>query len=400
MRRLALLAFLALGACNDPCEETTCPSGTYCASAGCVADCRYNEECSPAACDPTLECCSTARFCGPDGRCVSETVDVNQCSEEAVFPPDGWDAPPGRGLVYIVDAIGFAGPGVGRNVDGRCDPSGCIDNALGGLAELSNDQLRQGLLGGEMLLAIEIAGIDAGYRGFDRSVTVKIYAVRDADEPFFPANNFKVPPGHTTCCEFRVYESSLDERGVARNRIPARIVNGQLETTEAVDLGIDFAVCVPPFPRIEIGAATISGHIVPGFKRLEDVLLTGAFTASSLARIANPYCRVVSPRCPNAVEGATLIELAAAVGAIHPDIDLDGDGRECIYDLNGDGLDDTCCDGTGDRSCPGGSAPCPANRILPIVEGDPGSCRRSPRMADGYSVAVAVSAVEARFVSE
>ena len=38
----------------------------------------------------------------------------------------------------------------------------------------------------------------------------------DADDPAFPDNNFKVPPGHTKCCEFVIDLGSYTQSRAAR----------------------------------------------------------------------------------------------------------------------------------------------------------------------------------------
>jgi hypothetical protein len=95
-----------------------------------------------------------------------------------------------------------------------------------------------------------------------------------------------------------------------------------------------------------------------------------------------------------------LIDLVATLLRPAPDIDLDLplDGIECVLDTNGDGRIDRCCDGNGSGVCANPDSTCIRAEIEPVREGEASSCALSPRMADGYSVAITFTAVGARVV--
>lgn len=392
--RGAVLALLLAAACSDTCTESSCPSGTYCEGGACVSDCTVASDCASFACDGSSVCCSTEPFCDENGRCVREEIPLEQCTGEAPFPPDGWDDPVASGPTFVINAVAIAPATVGANVDGKCRNGVCLDNALAPLGDLANDQIRQGLLGGETLIGVEIAGLTTPFRGYDRSVTIKIYVLADADDPFFPANNFKVPPGHTTCCQFLVRSSRLDGNGQPTARIPARIVDYRIETTHAVNARVIPSACEPPTFVVDLFNASFTGVIDEGMFTLTAGVLAGAMPVGNLASNTNPYCRTVSPRCPVALAD-DLYSLVRSQGLQDPDIDVDGDGRECFFDRDGDGLVDLCCDGTGNPVCPSATASCPANTILPVDPDDPKSCVQSPRAQDAFSVAFSMSGIAA-----
>lgn len=385
--RLLLLSAILVGAsCNSVCE---CPLGTICTDSGeCLPECAGDNDCVAPTCGPEADPCCSSRVACVQNRCVVPSVTEDMCGAPPVIP-EGWDDPPGHGPVFIVNHIGIAA-NAEVDVDGRCGPSGCLDNALARLGELTNDQLRQGLLGGENLHAIELAGLDADYRGFDRSLTVKIYEVFDADDPFFPANNFRAPPGHTDCCEFLVDPIALDGSGVASKRLPAQIRDGLLFTVgepRALDLHSRFGL--PPFPTLELALPQVQLRLPDSLERVDEVLLSGALTARSLASVDNPYCRTASPRCPGLLEGSTLIDLASSTSG-QPDIDVDADGIECLYDADGDGSLEACCEGAQLARCP--TEVCEA----PILTSESNHCTQS--LSDGHSVSFELAGVAATFV--
>ncbi len=160
----------------------------------CVGGCATDLECGTITCDPADPCCSERSLCSA-GRCVPERIEEDRCGPPPAIP-EGWSDLPGEGTTFVFNNVGILDEAV-VDIDGRCGPAGCADNELAPMGELANDQIRQSLLGGESLYVLEIAGLDPDYNGFDRSVTLKVYPARDFDDPFFPANNFRIPPGHT-----------------------------------------------------------------------------------------------------------------------------------------------------------------------------------------------------------
>lgn len=413
---LVTLSSITLGpGCQTRClTNFECGDGSYCSALGrCETDCFTNLDCrQPAECDDNPSVCQPRGFrCNSSGRCVGSFLPPRDERTQEPGPdmgtPDelqGWDEDPGFGRAFIVNAIAIAGQDRGFDIDGNCAPddSGCIDNILWQLGELGNDQIRQGLLGGESLLLVELAGLDDPYKGEDESLTVKIYGARDADDPFFPANNFKVPPGHTTCCEFKINPQSITgPPPQARARAPARIEHGRLFSLAPVPIQFTLTVGVPPHPEIRLEKVLISGRVPSNLKEFSEGLLGGAVPINTLAQTENPYCKTVSPRCTVQFTDSTLIDLVSTLLRPEPDIDLDVplDGIECVLDTDGDGRIDRCCDGNGFGSCRDPSYECSRQPPVLAVESDrPWTCALNPKIADGYSVAITFTAVASTIV--
>lgn len=338
--------------------------------------------------------------------CETECVGGNgQCGltltprppEVPVLWTSGMDAPVGTGLVFILDTFGVAAEGKGFDLDGRCrSPGDCVDNALHELGSLGNDQIRQGLLGGETLLIIEIAGLDVPIDQDDQDITIKFYAGRDADDPFFPANNFHVPRGETTCCEFEANGDALDGGEQPYIRIPARLNRGKLTsrepTTGAVKLTIkssDSETREPiPVERLHITARVETSPTDRhgsrrSILRLEDVLLGGAIPSASLAMLDNPYCRTLNQLCPRQLPTSTMLDLVTTF--LQPDVDLDGEPGLENLELGWSGRLERCVNERGEV-------------VAPLRAGDPSSCIFQPEMGDGYSVALFGAGVEASVV--
>jgi hypothetical protein len=358
----------------------TCASDTFvlyvqtrddpCAARACGESC--------VSCDPSSPSCRhTAGACGLSGACEA----VPSCSAPPV--PDGWDAPPGSGLTFIVDRLAISGPHRGFDVDGRCDgPSGeCVDNVMWPVGIQLNDQIRQGLLGGETLMLVEIAGVEQPYTGDDDSVTIKVYGARDADDPFFPANNFSIPAGDTKCCEFKLNTQSLDGTlAQARTRIPARIRGGHLSSLQPTDISWVISVGVPPFPTVRIPRASLTASLPIGLGTLDEMVIGGALAPSS---IAEPWINGFGPD-EQPLRFQSILDYIAF--AVPLDIDIDTDGLETITATES-GYVQGCTDGCG-PSCP----------IGPTEVGKPGSCVYSPEMADGFSIGLDISGVRASVV--
>lgn len=385
--------------CQGTCKDQfDCGDQQFCdvPSGRCMTECFTDQDCrSPP------ECLGNPTACAPRGlRCNS----VGRCMGRILAPPEtgpittpigpdiideigGWDDQPGSGRAFIVDTLAIADQGRGFDVDGRCrGPGDCIDNSLWQLGQLGNDQIRQGLLGGETLLLVELAGIDEPFTGNDRSITVKFYGARDADDPFFPANNFQIPAGETKCCEFKINPQSI--AGVppqARARAPAQIQRGQMTSLAAVPIQFTLTVGVPPHPEIRIEKVLLSGRVPSALNRFSDGMLGGAVPVSTLAQTDNPYCKTLNRLCPRQLPDSTLIDLVASI--LQPDIDLDIplDGLERL-DVGSNGRIQRCIDGNG-------------LVIAPIPSTAPGwMCTLNPAIADGYSVGIQFTGVAATVV--
>ncbi len=316
-------------------------------------------------------------------------------------PPDvpivwtsGMDARVGSGLAFILDTLAIADEGKGFDLDDRCrSPGDCVDNELHGLGLLANHYIRRGLLGGETLLIVEIAGLDVPIDQDDQDITIKFYGARDADDPFFPTNNFQVPQGETECCGFNVSGSSLDEAQQPTIRIPARLIRGEVASREPVSAAIQPTVDDPPLrgddpialERINFSARLRSeptGWQDPRESHftLTDVLLGVAIPAAGFAKVANPNCGRRSAFCPNDSLDSTLLDTVA--GFWQPDVDLDGEPGLERLELGRSGRIERCISERGEA-------------VLPVQASDPSSCVFSPEMGDGYSVAMIGTGVEA-----
>lgn len=416
---LGLLAGTLAGpGCQTRCEKNRdCGTGSFCSGNRCEVECFNNNDCiNPAECEGNQTACRPRGLrCNSIGRCVGqvrptreEVVETIDITPGGVGPPEGWEDDHSSGQAFIVNQIAIADRGRGFDIDNQCNGGGggCIDNYLWRLGELGNDQIRQGLLGGESLLLLELAGLTSDYTGDDDSLTVKIYGARDADDPFFPANNFKVPSGQTSCCQFKINPQSLAgiEQLQARARAPAQIERGKLSSLAPVPIQFTLTVGVPPHPEIRLERVLISGRIPVGLREFNEGLLGGAVPVNTLAQTENPYCKTVSPRCPVQFTDSTLIDLVSTLLGPQPDIDLDLDGPECVIDTDGDGAIDLCCDGAPGQSCSTGSGAtsCPGKIEVPsITPGVPQlrwKCALAPAIADGYSVGITFTAVRATIV--
>lgn len=405
---LVVLLVIAQG-CETRCiNNFDCGgSGAFCAQGRCQTECFSDLDClQPPECQGNPTACPPKGLrCNGVGRCVGK-----------IFPPTerpdgellyggidgrvrGFDDTPGSGTAFIVSQIAIAGQGRGFDIDGICsETTGCIDNRLWKLGELGNDQIRQGLLGGESLLLIEVAGLAEDYLGDAASVTVKIYGGRDADDPFFPANNFKIPPGHNSCCEFKISPESLtDVPPQARARTAARIENGRLRSLTPVPIEFTLTVGGPPHTEIDLERVLLSGRLPSNRTEFTEGMIGGAVTANTLARTENPYCKTRNARCPVQFTESSLMDLVASLIGPQPDIDLDFDGLECMRDLDGDGAIDVCCDGAGQANSCGGPT-CPGAAVTAIDPNNPSSCAAHPKVADGYSIGLTFDAVDAKIV--
>ncbi len=402
--------FLVGPGCQSRCSSNfDCGTSAYCvvATGRCETECFADEDCRrPPECqDNPTACRPKGLSCNGYGRCVGiyNPVAVGSTRESDIdtLPPviDGWEDPPGSGRAFIINQIGVATQDGGFDIDGKCTDDGCIDNFLWRLGELGNDQIRQGLLGGESLLLIELAGLNEPYRGDDESMTIKIYGARDADVPFFPANNFTVPPSHTTCCEFKINPQSLSGLPPqARARSPARIERGRLRSLAPVPIQFTLTVGTAPHPEVRLERVLFSGRVPSALDEFDDGLLGGAIPVNTLAQTDNPYCKTVSPRCPVQFTDSTLIDLVSTLLGPIPDVDLDLDGLECAKDTDGDGSIDLCCDGHASLRCNPASSGCPGDIIPPVDPMKPASCALHPKMADGYSIGITFTAVRASIV--
>ena len=335
---------------------------------------------SCVSCDSRNPSCRQAGgTCDGSGACVAEAP---ICADPLVEQGwDGWDDAPGTGQVFVMNQVYFASQSQGFDVDGQCDSDNCVDNQLWQLGALGNDQIRQGLLGGETLIALEIAGIDEPYTGSDDQVTVKVYGVRDKDDPFFPANNFSIPAGHTTCCEFLINPQNLSGAPPqARTRMAARIRSGQLSTVTRGTIELTLVVGVPPHPSFRFERVIVTGQLSSDLTRLDNGLLGGAVPVSTLARLENPYCKTLNNLCSRQIPNSSVLDLIASIYAPDVDLDVPADGLERLVG-GPSGRIEECRDGDG--------------RTITTTTTDPWDCALAPQIADGYSFALGLAGVRA-----
>ncbi len=409
---IALFAGLAAGpGCQQRCTGSfDCQGHGYCeiTTGRCEVDCLTDRDCrEPPECrDNPAACIPKGLFCTSDNRCSGppQFLGENERRRPKGTPipnrADGASDRPGSGPAFVVNSLAIAGQGIGMNVDQRGEGDGEIDNAMWKLGPLANAEISQGINSGQSLLLMELAGLDKDFRGTDESLTVNIYAGIDADEHFYAANNFEVPPNQTTCCEFKISSSSLysnQQQGYeqARSIAPAAIQRNQLRSFATVRVQFTLTVGQPPYHEVVLENMLLSGRVSTNLDRISYGLIGAAIPASSLARIPNPYCKAGGPGCPGNLAGGNLLDLATWTLGKRPDIDLDYDGLECLVDSTGDSFVDLCCDGQGqlDQSCEINS--CPGFEVAGSSPQNPGSCATNDAIADGYSVGMRFSAVKA-----
>ncbi|MEM1025884.1 MAG: hypothetical protein AAGD10_18195 [Myxococcota bacterium] len=407
MRGLVLLTFCAasISACQLRCENSfDCGEGSFCSSGRCETECFTDQDCrEPPECrDNPTACRPKGLSCSGLGRCVGGIVTPNTgftpgLEGEFMGIIDGFDALPGSGSAFIVDELQLAETGVGFDIDGECDELGCIDNEIGAIGQLSNRQIGQGIRAGESLLLIELAGLEDPYQGNERSMTVKVYGGSDADVPANPSNNFEPSVEGGDCCEFRVNPQSLvGTPPQAGARSPAQIVRGRLESLAPVPVQVVITLGTPPHPELRIARTRLKAVVPADLNRITQGLLGGAVPIRALAGIENPYCRAGdSAMCPStAPEGSTLADLAAVFAGVRADIDLDGDGGECLYISPATGVVETCCNAV-EGVCPFTGPQCASSVGVPTGLD---SCAQNPEMADGYSVGIRFTGVAANIV--
>jgi hypothetical protein len=396
---LTLSAAVAGPGCNTRCETLDdCGPGSFCREGRCDSECATDGDCRTPP-----ECAASPASCAPKGlRCNALGQCLDGAGRRVVVParpgPDlgsatdieGWEDRPGTGRAFVLSALAIAESGGGLDVDGLCrGPGDCADNALARLGELGNDQIAQGLSTGESLLLVELAGLDVDgkgqFRGEDRTVAVKFYGARDADDPFYPGNNFQIPAGEAKCCEFKINPQSI--QGVplqARARAPARIERWRMRSLAEVPIQFTLTVGQPPHPEIRVERVLLSAELTSNLGVIRNGLLGGAVPVSTLAQTENPYCRTLNNLCQRSLPDSTLIDLIASI--LPPDIDISKpqNGLETL-EVGPTGRISRC-------SFADGAV------IQPVDPSQPWTCALQPEMADGYSVGITFAGVGARVV--
>jgi hypothetical protein len=306
---------------------------------------------------------------------------------------DGQAAPVGSGRAFVVSDLELLGP--------ACTPGlGCASGrfTVNGLGGLINDQLRQGLLGGESLTVLELTGIDRPDVDTDTRMEVRVYRAGDADSPFYPGNNFAVREDETTCCEYEVAADGLDDARRPRHVLRGQRDRGALEASAPQDSSVainlfwlESADGTLGRSTIELTGVRLVGRLGqrspeergPRPETLEDLLLTGTWTLQALATTPTPYCRPQGvPFCGAPGSGPSSLNMLLFF--TQPDVDLDGDGLERV-ETDALGTITGCLDGSGAV-------------VPPLEPGRPETCALSPRMADGYAMQLKLRALSATIV--
>ncbi|MFO0725824.1 MAG: hypothetical protein U1E65_18720 [Myxococcota bacterium] len=284
----------------------------------------------------------------------------------------GRGVPIGAGEAFVIDSLAIADQIVARN-------------ALFQGGQYMNDQLRQGLLGGQALFIVEIAGIDAPYYGDDDGIELRFYGAQDADDPFFPANNFQIPAGETSCCTFNVLPLDPMTGGAPTRGISAKVSGYRLHSDEdQPSIRVPLHLGAPPYHTLELALPDIEVRAPSGGNVLSDGVMRGAWTIASLSPIHNPFCGIedaIQDGCKLATAEMSLLDYLVDIGGNQPDVDLDGDGLE-RFEMRNRQVG-RCFDGDGTE----------------VVSRDPEApwlCAEDPRMADGFSIALTFSGVRAR----
>lgn len=404
---LGLLALLGSG-CQLKCERNLdCPNDQFCnfGLGRCSQECFTDLDCTdPPECHGATDVCvPKGLFCSPRGRCLKDPTDNREDKERdrvIITGSEGWDDPPGTGLIYVVRRLEIADAHEGFDLDRSRFGEGGVNNLLSALNAPSlglNQTLNQAVLSGQSMILFEVVGLDDPYTGDDQSVTLKIYSGRDADDPPNPANNFRHVAGRPTCCEFVVdpvnYELDLNNQPQAKVRVAAQIQGGRLVTRQPADFNLTLGVGDrPPYPSLQMGLVHVFAELPASKQEMHSGIFGGAVKANALAQITNPFCSVaIGPICPK-----TLLGMIRATANSEPDIDLDGDGQECVIVDPQTGAIGQCCDGAGQGSvCLPGGTSCEGPVIAPPVADQPHTCATRPEMVDGYSLALRFEAIRA-----
>ncbi len=343
----------------------------------------------------TLERLQASTLSGPGPIEVSPAPSARYCVVgpevlQALPDPESARAPIGSGQVFALRSWRFAGAREGLDGASPCtNDQPCWENRLAFLGRF-NDQLRQHVLGGDLLQLVELVGLDSS-EGLDPQWVLKAYLGLDADHPPAPANNFQPSERLEGCCEFRAAERSV-EAGQARVIAAGVYGEGVATTTEDssyelvldIDEGVLQTVIKISLVRwrfwLNAEPPTIEGR------------LAGVASIFELAGQPDRTCWG-SQNCTWGWS-APVTWLDTVATRVTPDRDLDGDGLESVYDADGDGHIDRCCDGPlePDGSCR------PGEEVRALLLEDPGSCALQPEMADGYSLTMAFEGVPAQLI--
>lgn len=241
---------------------------------------------------------------------------------------------------------------------------------LGGLV---NEQIKMSVQNGTLLVGLELRDLDDPSGQNDEAMTVAMIGLSDSDGD--PSDNFD-PNAPETFAPAPLSFAMGDDPTVLFST--ASIKDGFLH---AESVGILNTPGLPiPFANPVLEGTLKASTEKDSIKTLEDGRLTGAVGASLLAVVPN----ITMGSC----KGQTLLDVIATgcgIFALQPEVDLDGDGLEKLFD-------DETMDADGGSSKDG--------RIDRCVDGDGTEilgtdCPSDPRIADAYRLVFALHGVRA-----
>lgn len=244
-----------------------------------------------------------------------------------------------QGRTYTMQQIGFNPAGTGFDLDGDGD----IDNALGFLAPVANQVIRDAVDSGFSRHLFHIDGWDNAPAD-DDALRMIFFAGVDADQPPDLANDF------TGQGKFFVTSRDFDV-----NCNPQHVSRAGRTSNRVLDLDADrWGLFVRNVGTVEFRNVVLRLNIAADMASAGGVM-GGVMTSCGLSRAYQPQ-----------LGAGTFLDLVLADGR-QADIDVDGDGLETIGYTAGQVTG--CVDGDGTE-----------------IAG--ASCACDPRVADGYSLSV------------
>jgi hypothetical protein len=295
---------------------------------------------------------------------------------------DGYDAPPLSGPVFALERFAVANPQLG------C-PQACFGNRLTRLLEagLDYEQLCKPLLGDHLGVLIELAGLPAVIDTATTTlVTLKVYAATGNAKPYcsdpLDARTFSSPV---------VVDASSLHAGQAKARIRSRIEDGRFVPMSTTMLALGK---IPTSTRpLEIEQVRIYADLSEHLSRDGVVRIRGGVISGVVSVNTTASARSVLYDADGRPSLVSWLDLLATRAFLQPDIDVDGDGLECVAEANLDEGVSRCCDGNGSDRCMNVENACLAAEIPADDPRVPWTCAVSEKMADAYSVALVFSAV-------
>ncbi len=290
---------------------------------------------------------------GGGGSDAAVTADAAPSGPDAGFNEAA--CPSSYGPSSVSSTFSIAASDVGFDLDGDNMVNNNVATSV--VATLINSSLNSSINDGSLRTVTELRDFTAVGTD-DSSVTVVLYGGIDSDNPANTADDFTGDEGYYFD---RVWVAPADCAPVAP--IAATYTGGVIDgTADSAKLYISSLGGFVNFARVHL-SATIEADTA-GVKTVSGTpaLFGGAIPACSLNK------------GPGSI-GASALEDIVRVGAIQPDIDLDGDGLETVQAQAGDGII-SCTDGDGT-----------------VIMG--ADCGCDPRIADGFSITFKIDLVGA-----